>query len=175
MEEGTLAASTFLTWLILPISAVAWLVGFFTTVKGLRSRLGPDIGEVIIVGRDADGSERRGSVPERVAAGLCVTLSVTLPLLLAVAAVRAGARAGDWVGILLLIAIFFVLAAPAALWNTRYRMAGEGIATMALATIAPVAGFIGLLFLPVVVLMIWVCIGKLRVSRRHRETITPSG
>jgi hypothetical protein len=59
--------------------------------------------------------------------------------------------------------LVLVTALPALLWNSRWRRSAEGVATAALATDAILAGFsIGPLLVPLVLLMIWVCVERIR-------------
>ena len=114
------------------------------------------------------------SLLERVAVSLCGTLGVVLVFLLGVNAGRSGISASVWPALLLLMSL--LLGAPVALWKTRYRVAGEGIATISIAGIAIVTGFsIGFLFVPVVLLMIWLCINQLLPSKPRSENDRSSG
>jgi hypothetical protein len=153
MEEGALAVARFFTRLIMPVGMGAGALGLLTIVKGFRS------------------SGREGSsVLERVGVGLCGTLAAVLIVLLGVNTVRRGLGGSYWPAALLVMLL--LLAAPAMLWKTRYRMAGEGMATVAIAGISIVTGFsIGFLFVPLVVLMMWLCIRQLRRPNHARKVI----
>ena len=171
MEEPTLAVTVFLTGLIIPIGLGAGVLGILTIVRGLGGFGNPRHPD-LAAKREPAASGRAGSfLLERVAAGLCATTAVVLILVLGVNAGRSG-RASPWTAVLLLMIL--LLPAPIILWNTRYRVASEGIATIAIAVIAILTGFsIGFLFVPVVVLMIWLCISQLRQSKPALETIGP--
>ena len=172
MEAGALTVTGFVTRLIMPIGAGAAALGLLTIVKGLggfRSPAHPEFGSV---GQEPTRVDR--SVLERVAVGLCGTLAVVLVLLLGMNAGRGGISASLWPAALLVMSL--LLGAPAALWNTRYRVAGEGMATISIAGIAIVTGFsIGFLFVPLVVLMMWLCINQLRQSKPRPENDRSSG
>jgi hypothetical protein len=59
--------------------------------------------------------------------------------------------------------LILAIALPALLWNSRWRKAAEGVATAALSVDAILAGFsIGPLFVPLVILMLWVCAERIR-------------
>jgi hypothetical protein len=74
-----------------------------------------------------------------------------------------------------------LLALPALFWETRFRWVAEGFALMALGTTAILGMWsFGFLFLPLVVLMAWVCIEHLlEISRSflsaHRRVDAASG
>jgi hypothetical protein len=167
MEESAVVVARLFTRLIMPIGAIAFIVGVLTIVKGFGGFSGAHNPELAAAGSAPAGPAREGSsLLERVAAGLCGTLAVVLVLLLGVNAAQSGIGASFWPAILLVM--FLLLGAPAILGNTRYRMVGEGIATVAIAGMAIVTGFsIGFLFVPIVVLMIWLCILQLRPSKRR--------
>jgi hypothetical protein len=169
MEVGALTVTRFLTRLIMPIGAGAVVLGLLTIVKALGG-----FGSLKPLGSDARGEEPaaspsvNSSILEQVAVGLCGTLALVLVLLLAVNAGRSGISGSLWPAALLVMSL--LLGAPAALWNTRYRVAGEGIATISIAGIAIVTGFsIGFLFVPLVLLMIWLCINQLLLSKPRPE------
>jgi len=173
MEERAVAVTVFLTGLIIPIGLGAAVLGILTIVRGLGGFGNPRHPD-LAAKRGPAGSGRAGSsLLERVATGLCATAAVVLILVLGVNVGRSG-RASPWTAVLLLMIL--LLPAPIILWNTRYRVAGEGIATVGIAGIAIVTGFsIGFLFVPVVVLMIWLCINQLRPSKPLLESDQSSG
>ena len=163
MEERTVAVTVFLTGLIIPISLGAAVLGTLTIVRGLSGFGNPRYPDLAAKGEPAAFGRAANSLLEPVAAGLCATAAVVLILVLGVNVGRSG-RASPWTAFLLLMIL--LLPAPAILWKTRYRVASEGIATIAIAVIAILTGFsIGFLFVPVVVLMILLCISQLRQSK----------
>ena len=163
MEERTVAVTVFLTGLIIPISLGAAVLGTLTIVRGLSGFGNPRYPDLATKGEPAAFGRAANSLLEPVAAGLCATAAGVLILVLGVNVGRSG-RASPWTAFLLLMIL--LLPAPAILWKTRYRLASEGIATIAIAVIAILTGFsIGFLFVPVVVLMILLCISQLRQSK----------
>jgi hypothetical protein len=168
---------TFFTSLSMAISLVAWFAGFFTTCKGIRGFRRPDV-KLFVPGYDPRAFERwEGSNLERVAVGLCGALGVVLVLGLAVAVGRGRQQPSLWIGIILMTPNCLLLGTPLVLWNTRYRAAGEGIATMAIAIISSFALLsaesiliLGYLVMPLVALMIWLCVAQLRRSNHPWET-----
>jgi len=168
--------------MIVAISPVAFFAGFGTTYHGVRGFRSYYL-RVFVPGYDPRAHERwDGSFLERVAVGLCAALGVVLVLGLVVAAVALGQRHPPpiaWIGTLLMAAICLLLVAPVLLWNTRYRIVGEGIATMAVSAISMQAAlsgahalFLGLLIL-VDALMIWLCVAQHRRKNHPWETIGP--
>ena len=172
MEESALTVTVFLTSLIIPISLGAVILGILTVAKGLGGFRIPQDAELAVVGTESTGGQGNFLL-ERVAAGLCATVGVVLILVLGVNMGRSG-RASPWTAVLLVLIL--LLPTPAILWNTRYRVVGEGIATIAIAGTAILTGFsIGFLFVPVIVLMIWLCITLLRRPNHYWEGDPSSG
>ena len=173
MEGGTIAVTVFLTALIMPIGIGAAVLGLLTIVKGLGGFRNPHHGEFGAAKRDLVVSGRAGSsVLERIGAGLCLTVAVFLILMLG--DVGRSGRATPWTALLLVL--IALLPAPVVVWNTRYRTVAEGLATVAIAGIAILSGFsIGFAFVPVVVLMIWLCVKQLLQSKPRLENDRPSG
>jgi hypothetical protein len=162
MEERTLAVTVFLTRLIIPIGLGAGVLGILTIMRGLGGFGNPRHPDLPAIREPAPSGRSSSSLLERVAVGLCAAAAVLI-LLLVVNADRSG-RASPWTAVLLLMSL--LLTAPIILWNSRYRVASEGIATIAIAVIGILTGFsIGFLFVPIVVLMIWLCINQLRPSK----------
>ena len=167
MEERTVAVTVFLTRLIIPIGLGAAILGILTIVRGLGGFGNPRHSDLAAKPEPAASGPAGSSRLERVATGLCATAAVVLILVLGVNVGRSG-RASPWTAFLVLM--FLLLPAPIILWNTRYRVASEGIATIAIAVIAILTGFsIGFLFVPIVVVMIWLCISQLRQSKPAME------
>jgi len=155
MEEGAVKLAQFLAVLDLPVGILGIAVGLFAALR-LSPRGGlPDLSS--------------GRLLERIAVGLCGGVAVlgligTMETLLT--------RRPDFPP----LAVTFVLAVilsglPAVVWRSRWRGAAEGVATISIATAAILSGFsIGFLFVPLVVLMIWVCVLHLRVALRSPVT-----
>jgi hypothetical protein len=170
---------TFFTWLSMEISLVAWFAGFFTTFKGIRGFRSQHLPQLFVPGYDPRAFERwEWSVLERVAVGSCGALGAALVLGLAVALGRAGHQPSVWIGFILMISICLLLGTPLVLWNTRYRPAGEGIATMAIAIVSSFALLsaesvliLGYVMTPLVVLMVWLCVAQLRRENHPWETM----
>jgi len=160
------------------ISLVAWFVGFFTTCKGIRGFRSLHLPKLFVPDYDSRALERwEGSALERVAVGLGGTVAVVLVLGLGVVIAWNRPQPRGLIGFLLMMAICVPLVAPMVLWNTRYRAAGEGIATMAIATIsifvqlsAGYGSMLGYLLAPVVALLVWLCIAQLRRRNHPWET-----
>ena len=151
MEEGAVKLAQFLAVLDLPVGILGIAVGLFAALR-LSPRGGlPDLSS--------------GRLLERIAVGLCGGVAVlgligTMETLLT--------RRPDFPP----LAVTFVLAVilsglPAVVWRSRWRGAAEGVATISIAAAAILSGFsIGFLFVPLVILMIWVCVLHLRVALR---------
>ena len=151
MEEGAVKLAQFLAVLDLPVGILGIAVGLFAALR-LSPRGGsPDLSS--------------GGLLERIAVGLCGGVAVlgligTMETLLT--------RRPDFPP----LAVTFVLAVilsglPAVVWRSRWRGAAEGVATISIATAAILSGFsIGFLFVPLVILMVWVCVLHLRVALR---------
>ena len=155
MEEGAVKLAQFLAVLDLPVGILGIAVGLFAALR-LSPRGGlPDLSS--------------GRLLERIAVGLCGGVAVlgligTMETLLT--------RRPDFPP----LAVTFVLAVilsglPAVVWRSRWRGAAEGVATISIATAAILSGFsIGFLFVPLVILMIWVCVLHLRIALRSPVT-----
>lgn len=162
MEEAALAVSHFLVRLILPIGVIAACVGIVTIgVAVVRARR-PGSGGGIIPGHDNRGP--RSSIAERIAVGLCAPVSL-LSLIIVFQTLRlrnASDGAFRPLSVLLVVATI-AMGLPAVLWKTRLRLAAEGLATIALAVASALTGFsIGFIFAPLTLLMLWVCVQRLR-------------
>ena len=155
MEAGAVRLAQFLAVLDLPVGILGIAVGLFAALR-LSPRGGlPDLSS--------------GRLLERIAVGLCGGVAVlgligTMETLLT--------RRPDFPP----LAVTFVLAVilsglPAVVWRSRWRGAAEGVATISIATAAILSGFsIGFLFVPLVILMIWVCVLHLRIAMRSPVT-----
>jgi hypothetical protein len=78
---------------------------------------------------------------------------------------------------LLLVVATLLLGLPAILWRTQLRLAAEGLATVALALSAVITGAsIGFAFVPLILIMIWVCVRHLwALDKRLRVRHVSSG
>ena len=110
-----------------------------------------------------------GGLLERIAVGLCGGVAVlgligTMETLLA--------RRPDFPPLAVTFVVAVILSGlPAVVWRSRWRGAAEGVATISIATAAILSGFsIGFLFVPLVILMIWVCVLHLRIALRSPVT-----
>jgi ribose/xylose/arabinose/galactoside ABC-type transport system permease subunit len=153
MEEGAVKLAQFLAVLDLPVGILGIAVGLFTTFR--LSRRSPDLSH--------------GGLLERIAVGLCGGVAVlgligTMETLLA--------RRPDFPPLAVTFVVAVILSGlPAVVWRSRWRGAAEGVATISIATAAILSGFsIGFLFVPLVILMIWVCVLHLRVALRSPVT-----
>jgi ribose/xylose/arabinose/galactoside ABC-type transport system permease subunit len=151
MEESAVKLAQFLAVLDLPVGILGIAVGLLAALRlSPRGRL-PDLSS--------------GGLLERIAVGLCGGVAVlgligTMETLLA--------RRPDFPPLAVTFVVAVILSGlPAVVWRSRWRGAAEGVATMAIATAAILSGFsIGFLFVPLVVLMVWVCVLHLRVALR---------
>jgi hypothetical protein len=148
MEEGALGVARFLQILDLPIGVVAIAVGLFTAIRFLLRN---------------PRTNYDGGLAERIAVGLCGGVAA-LGLLGLVESFRTVRPDFPPLAAAFTVAVLFC-GLPAILWKSRWRVVAEGIATISLAVAAILSGFsIGFLFVPVVILMIWVCFDRLRAS-----------
>jgi hypothetical protein len=151
MEEGAVRLSQFLTVLDLPVGLIGIGVGLYTAVRLVPRATSPDLAEVGLV--------------ERIAVGLCAGVAM-LGFLGTIETVFA--RRPDFPPFAMLFAVAILLCGlPAVLWKSRWRGVAEGAATVSIALAAILSGFsIGFFFVPLVILMTWVCIQRLRVNAR---------
>ena len=159
MEEVPLTVSHFLTALDLPVGLIAIVVGIITAVR--------------LVPRPAFQTLPDVGLVERIAVGLCAGVAM-LGALGTIESVFT--RRPDFPPLAVLFAVAIILCSlPAIAWKSRWRGVAEGIATISIAVAAILAGFsIGFLFVPLVILMIWVCILRLRAARRTTLPREPS-
>jgi hypothetical protein len=156
MEEAAVAAVRLLAVLDLPVGLFGIVIGLFTAVWR------PSSSHATTLGR----------LPERMGVGLCMAVAVLGALGIVITSLRRQPPPT-------LLALFFallilVMALPALLWNSKWRRSAEGVATAALSLDAILAGFsIGPLFVPLVLLMLWVCVERIRETWNARIP-TPS-
>ena len=158
MEEGAVRFTQFLTVLDLPVSLLGIAVGLFAAVRLIPRGLLPDLAG--------------GGFVERLAVGLCAGVAV-LGILGTIETFLTRTR--DFPPLAAVFVVVIILSGlPAVVWKSPWRGTAEGVATMSIATAAILSGFsIGFLFVPLVILMIWVCVLHLRVSLRspvNRDT-----
>ena len=155
MEEGALGVARFLQLLVLPVGVVGAVVGLLTAVRFLlrNPRLRHDAGVI-----------------EALAVGLCGGVAA-LGILGLVESFRSVRPDFPPLAAAFTVAILFC-GLPAILWKSRWRVVAEGIATVSLSVGAMLSGLsIGFLFVPLVLLMIWVCFARLRAAYRSRTLV----
>lgn len=146
MEKAAVAVTRFLAILDLPVGLFAIVVGLITAVRLLPRAGTPmpvDFGLV-----------------ERIAVGLCGGVAFLGFFGLVETIVT---RRPDFPPLAVLFAVcIMTLSWPAFAWKSHWRGAAEGVATICVAVAAILSGFtIGFMFVPLVVLMIWVCFLRL--------------
>ena len=151
MEEGAVRFSQFLAVLDLPVSLVGIAIGLFAAVRLVPRGVLPDLAG--------------GGLVERIAVGLCAGVAV-LGILGTIETFLT--RRPDFPPLAVMFVVVIILSGlPAVVWNSPWRGSAEGVATISIAIAAILSGFsIGFLFVPLVILMIWVCILHLRVALR---------
>jgi hypothetical protein len=151
MEEGAVRLSQFLAFLDLPVGILGIAVGLFTALRLIPRGGAPDLSG--------------GGVVERVAVGLCFGVAV-LGLLGTIETLLT--RRPDFPPLAVTFVVVTILSGlPAVVWRSEWRGSAEGVATISIAAAAILSGFsIGFLFVPLVILMIWVCVLHLRTSLR---------
>lgn len=168
MEAAPISVFGFLTRFVIPVAFLTACVGLVTIGAGAFLFGSPR--------RHDQGSQKSAARPssypaERVAVAICCLLSL-LALVVVVQAVRFRDTSSDRYPLLtvLLAGAFVVMGLPALLWRTRARRASEGAATLAVAVTSVLTGFsIGFAFIPLAVLMIWVCVRHLIDYDRARN------
>jgi len=163
MEEAAIGAVGVLLrfTLIVAIGTGLLTIGFAGIVIG---RAGTDRGRSIPM---------KSSVLERAVVGICAAISL-LALIVAIQALRLDGvtlRSYRMLSVVLIVSLI-LLGLPAILWKTPLRWAAEGLASIALAVGAVIGVFsIGGLFLPLLVLMTWICIQHLRDLENLRTSL----
>jgi hypothetical protein len=159
MAASTMGVIHFLVRAITPVSLVAGCVGAATVASAVVRLWNVQPSEA----RHSDLPITAWYLPEIVGVILCALTSL-LGVVAAVQMFRYSARAIPAYPRLatLFAGALVTLALPAVLWKTRLRLLSEGIATIALALASRLAGFsIGFLFVPLLLLMTWVCLRHL--------------
>src|SRR5690349_21537620 len=152
MESVAVAVVRGLQFLIVPVGVAAIAVGLFTAARFLlrNPRVRQDAGWV-----------------EAIAVGLCGGVAA-LGILGLVETFRTSRPDFPPLAAAFTVAILFC-GLPAILWKSRWRVVAEGLATVSIAVAAILSGFsIGFLLVPLVILMIWVCVIRLRAAYRTR-------
>jgi len=154
MEDGALRLSQFLTMLDLPVGLIGIVVGLITAVR--------------LLPRAASAYPAEAALVERIAVGLCAGVAM-LGFLGTIETVFA--KKPDFPPLAMLFAVAILLCSlPAVLWKSRWRGVAEGVATVSIALAAILSGFsIGFLFVPLVILMIWVCVQRIWADERSRQ------
>ena len=153
MEEGAIGLAQFLTMLDLPVSLGGIAIGILTVVAH------PGFHRADLFA---------ATTVERLGVGLCVAVAALGLFGFGETTVRRGVALTPLAA--LFTAMIFLLAAPGMLWRTRWRGVGEGVATISISAAAILAGFsIGFLFVPLVMLMIWICSQALRKEVADRK------
>lgn len=154
MEDGALRLSQFLTMLDLPVGLIGIVVGLITAVR--------------LVPRAASAYLAEAGLVERIAVGLCAGVAM-LGFLGTIETIFA--KKPDFPPLAMLFAVAILLCGlPAVLWKSRWRRVAEGVATVSIAVAAILSGFsIGFLFVPLVILMIWVCTRQIWADERSRQ------
>ena len=155
MEEGALGVGRFLQVLVLPVGVAGIAVGLFTAVRFLLRN--PRV-------------RHNAGVVEALAVGLCGGVAA-LGILGLVESFRSVRPDFPPLAAAFTVAVLFC-GLPAILWKTRWRVVAEGIATVSLSVALILSGFsIGFVFVPLVLLMIWVCYARLRAAYRSRTLV----
>jgi hypothetical protein len=145
MEEAAVAAVRLLAVLDLPVGLFGIVIGLFTAIWR------PSSGRATTVAR----------LPERMGVGLCMAVAILGALGIVITSLRR--QPPPTLLALVFAVLILVMALPALLWNSKWRRSAEGVATAALSLDAILAGFsIGPLFVPLVLLMMWVCVERIR-------------
>ena len=159
MEESAIALAQFLTILDLPVSLGGIVVGLITALR----RPGFHRADL-----------RAATTVERIGVGLCVGVAALGLFGYGEATLTRGVSLTPLAGLFTLM--IFLLATPGFLWRTRWRGFGEGVAMIAVSVAAILSGFsIGFLFVPLVILMMWICIQALVSGRSSPPAAHPSG
>ena len=161
MEESALTVVRGLVRLIIQISIVAAVFGFVLIPVSARR-----LARAGAVQKHELGDDTRSSMPnspalERIAVTVCALLAIVGVTAMVTNEIRRNPVPHP--AFPALLALLVLLSAPALMWRSRLRVPAEGLATIAVSVVAVLTGFsIGVAFLPLVVLMMWVCFRHLR-------------
>ena len=151
MEEGAVRVGQFLAVLDLPVGLIGIAVGLFAAGRLVPRGALPDLAG--------------GGLLERLAVGLCAGVAV-LGILGTIETFLTRTRDFPPLAVVF-VAVIILSGLPAVVWRSPWRGSAEGVATISIAAAAILSGFsIGFLFVPLVILMIWVCVLHLRVALR---------
>ena len=168
MEEAAVTIMQSLTRAIIPSAVLAAIVGIAAIVTTLFALRDPE--DFPQAKRGPEEGEPK-PISEKVAVTLCALVAV-LGLVAVGRIIQYRPDNPEYLSVSVLFAIaLLALALPALLWRTRLLLLGEGVAAIALAVASFLTGFsIGLLFVPLVLLMTWVCLRHLlhHFTRRQR-------
>lgn len=113
------------------------------------------------------GAGQVPSIIERSAVNICALVSVVGTVLMVFQQSRRRPEL-DRVFFVMLVVIV-MLSAARVLWNTRWRLVGVGLTTVALASFTILTSMsIGLVFIPLLAAIIWVCYRCVRAHPKRR-------
>jgi hypothetical protein len=173
MEKSALTLPQWLGPLIFPVSLVATASGIALVAKSIwqREHTSADGASQSV---STGGSQSRlagSSALERICVGICAFLGLLGAVALVVNEIRRDPVPHPLS--LVLLGLLVLLSAPALMWRSPWRIAAEGVATIALSVVAVLAVFsIGFMFVPLLVAMIWVCIQHLRRDSKQPRSNT---
>lgn len=160
MEDAVIGVTQFLVRLIFPLAILGALFGL-----GLMGS------EIVTFARYSGGrsgsatrSERaKPFASEKISVGICATLGFLGLIALIMNSARRNLPPSRWSA--LLFGLLILLATPAMLWKSHWRVFMEGIATVTLAGVSVLTGFsIGFVFVPLLAVMIWVSLRHLLLA-----------
>ena len=146
--------------LLLPTALAGVLVGFaLVVVEWRRAR-----GDVRRTGDRADGGVEAGGASttlQRIPVFICGAIAVLALVGVITNEIRRAPKFHP--GVLVALALLSLLGSPVVFWRSRWQRTAVGVATVAIAVLAFITGFsIGVLFVPLVIAMVLVCISYLR-------------
>lgn len=164
MEEGALTVVLGLAGLIIPISLIAFALALALIEKSVRrlTRNGSSKRPASESTQAFESNQADSSAAERVSVVLSAFLSVLGAAALVMNEIRRDPVAH--LAVIAYLGLILLLAAPALLWRSRWRLPAQGLATIALSVVAVLSALsIGFAFVPLLVMMIYVCVQHLRV------------
>jgi uncharacterized membrane protein len=146
--------------LLLPTALAGVLIGFaLVVVEWRRTR-----GDVRRTGDRADGGVETvgaSTTLQRIPVFICGAIAVVALIGLITNEIRRAPKFHP--GLLVALALLILLGSPVLFWRSRWQRTTVGAATVAIAVLAFITGFsIGVLFVPLVIAMVLVCISYLR-------------